>query len=212
MTAHDNEVCQPGFEGPETSLVPANRRIYWGRKRIFACWATIFLVAWFGPSWIARGAQWQARQQLVARQPEKALRWLDLATAVVGANSDERFLRARAQRKLGRLDLAKSLLLHAFELGYPRDRLEREQWLCMAQTGQLRQAEPHLVQLLTDPQGDVEEICEAFVNGFGMNYRFDDALKVLDAWISDYGQDPYPYYLRGRIFRIQKSNDQASFQ
>lgn len=210
MTSHDNEPQLPVSQQSECPRFLIDEGLLRRRKRLIICLTTFFLISWFVPKWFSVAVQWQARRQLAARETEKALWWLDLAASVVGTNSEECFLRARAQRKLGRLDLTKTLLAQAFELGYPRELLEREQWLSMAQAGELRQAEPHLVQLLTVPQGDTAEICEAFVNGFGANDRLDDALRVLDEWILEYGQDPFPHYLRGRIFRLQKRNVAAT--
>lgn len=214
MTSHDNEPPQAASQRSEDPPFPAEACFYRRHRRLIASLTILLLVAWFGPKWFAVAAQWQARQQLVAREPEKALWWLDLASVIAGTNGEERFLRARAQRKLGRFDLAKPLMAQAFELGYPRDRLERENWLFMAQSGRIRQAEPHLVELLTVPLGDIAEICEAYFNGFRTNDRFDDALKVLDTWISESRQDSFPYYLRGRAFRSTSRTDKAieSFQ
>ncbi len=210
MTSLDNESHPPESQRSENPSIAANAFFHWRRKRQIAFLIVLLLVSWFGPKWFAEVAQWQAQQQLVAREPEKALWWLDLAAMVFGENSKERFLRARAHRKLSHLDLTKSLLIDAFEMGYPRELLERENWLSLAQSGQIRQVESHLVELLTVPLGDTREICEAYVNGFGMNDRFDDALRVLELWLSEYAQDAYPHYLRGRILRVQERNNDAS--
>lgn len=210
MTSLENESHPPASQQSKSPPIPTDQCFHRKRRRLIACLTMLLLVAWFGPKWFAVAAQWQARQQLVAREPEKALWWLDLAATVFGENADERFLRARAQRKLGRLDLTRSLLVQAFELGYRREALEREAWLSSAQAGELRQAEPHLEVLLTVPLGDTAEICEAYVNGFGMNDRFDDALRVLETWISECAQDAYPHYLRGRILRVQKRTNEAT--
>jgi tetratricopeptide (TPR) repeat protein len=109
------------------------------------------------------------------------------------------FLKARVYRKLGRPEATRDSLLRAFELGFEKERLEREQWLMMAQLGQLREAEPHLGEMLIDPRGDSREICEAYVNGFFVNHRIGDALGLLETWIRDMPDDTRPYLLRGKI-------------
>lgn len=209
MMTNDSNLSQSSFQIPVASLSLASVRSRWSCKRLCMCWATFVLAAWFCPAWVAEAAQWKARKQLASRNPAKTLWWLDLAATVAGTNAEERFLRARAHRKLGRLDLNSTYLVEAFELGYPRKPLEHEHWLSLAQSGRLRESEPHLDSLIASPQGDTAEAYEAFVNGFGMSHRYDDALKILDAWIQEFGHDPYPYYLRGRTLRILHKIDRA---
>src|SRR5881409_2392338 len=103
MTSLENESHPPASQRSESPPFPADACFHRRCKRLFAFLTMLLLVAWFGPKWFAVAAQWRARQQLVARDPEKALWWLDLAAAVFGETADERFLRARAQRKMGRL-------------------------------------------------------------------------------------------------------------
>ncbi|MHC4876868.1 MAG: tetratricopeptide repeat protein [Planctomycetota bacterium] len=110
------------------------------------------------------------------------------------------FLLARGYRRLGRNSLVHTHLQSALKLGYSPDSVRREEWLALAQTGQLALAEPHLGELLSTPQDDGQEVCEAFVNGYLRQYRFHDALRMLDAWQADFPDDALPLFTRGLIF------------
>ena len=143
--------------------------------------------------------KWHVRGALAAHDPDRALDWLDRNDRWFGADGDTCFLRARANRKKGDWSALVANLKRARELGCPRARIEREQWLGMAQSGQLRDAEPQLSRLLADPQDDGAEICEAFVNGYFLNHRLNEAARLLTAWIADFPKDPEPLYIRGKI-------------
>lgn len=141
----------------------------------------------------------QARRCIANRTPEAALDWLQWCERLDPADAEAEFLRGRACRKLGQLNLLRDHLARAFKLGFPVGRLEREQILAQAQAGQLSEAEPHFSRLLTDPQDDGQEICEAFVHGYYLNRRIGDAFQLLAPWIADYPNSPQPYYIRGHI-------------
>jgi thioredoxin-like negative regulator of GroEL len=143
--------------------------------------------------------KWQTRRELTLRDLDKASATLDQLERWYDADGESSFLRARLSRKRGDWNGVRDALLQAQKLQYPVSLLEREQWLAQAQSGQLRPAEPHLPQLLVDPQNDGGEICEAFVNGYFLNHRLTDALRLLDAWIADYPNDPEPRIIRGKI-------------
>lgn len=151
----------------------------------------------------------QARRHLSARDAQAALRLLDRAQRLDPQHAETEFLLARACRRLGDLERARKHIERAWRGGFPVRRLEREQWLALAQAGQLRDAEPHLTKLLMDPQGDGPEICEAYVNGYLATYRFRDALGLLEAWHADYPDDPQPWYLRG-MYAIHRGKDQEA--
>jgi Flp pilus assembly protein TadD len=168
-------------------------------RRLLLAAAAIGLLLWCFRGWLAEVPKWQARRALAGRDAAQALRWLERAEHLRPGDGEIEFLRARAYRKQGDLDKDRRHIEKAWELGYSVERLQREQILAQAQAGQLREAEPHLSRLLTDLQGDAAEICEAFVNGYVLNYRFADALRLLESWSSDFPRDPYPHFVRGRI-------------
>ncbi|HVW02098.1 MAG TPA: tetratricopeptide repeat protein [Planctomycetaceae bacterium] len=141
-----------------------------------------------------------SRGALLQHEPKRALGWLDWSRRL-GADPVEReFLTARAYRKLGEFGRVREHLQRVLDFGGNQSRVRREEWLALAQSGQLRQAEPHLSELLTRPEGDEPEICEAFVNGFFINHRHADALNLLEPWIADYPRDPYPHIVRAKVY------------
>lgn len=150
---------------------------------------------WLGPP----ALRWQIRQALASRQLDTASRQLARLEAWFGTDGESSFLRARLCRKQGDWTGVRESLLQAREQHFPVGQLEREQWLTLAQSGQLRAAEPFLAKLLTDPREDGAEICEAYVNGYFLNYRMPEALQLLEAWIADYPRDPEPLLIRGKI-------------
>lgn len=141
----------------------------------------------------------QARAALERRDATAALERLQGVRRLDADNAEAHFLTARAYRRQGRLDRVRDHIERAWKAGYPVRRLEREQWLALAQAGQMDQAEPHIRELLLNPGGDGPEICEAFVNGYLRNYRFTQALRIIEAWEADYPQDPQPHVCRGII-------------
>ncbi len=141
-----------------------------------------------------------ARKCLRTHQVDEALVWLEAAEAHNSDDAEVQFLMARTHRRRGAFELCRRHVQEAWRLGFPVQRLEREQWLALAQSGQIDEAEPHLDELLADPQGDVQEICDAYVAGYLRVYRFDPALELLDAWQADFPKDPQPLFWRARIW------------
>ncbi len=141
----------------------------------------------------------RARSALAAREPDRAVLWLNRAEGWFGADGETSFLRARADRQKGDWNALLMHLKQASALGCAPIRIEREQWLAQAQSGQLRDVETRLPRLLADPREDGAEICEAYVNGYFLNHRLTEAGRLLDAWIADFPHDPEPLYIRGKI-------------
>jgi len=140
-----------------------------------------------------------AERALRARDAKTATDWLAWSGQLKSDDPRAEFLRARLARREGRFDDVRAHLLRAWQLGCPAQALEREQWLVNAQVGQLRAAEPHLPALLTDQQGEGDQICEAFVTGYLMTYQINKARQLLDSWERDYPLDPLPHTIRARI-------------
>ncbi len=141
-----------------------------------------------------------AERALRERNPEAALRWLESIPAR-NRVGETHLLFAKSYRRQGKLDLVREHLITAWDQGVLVERLEREQWLTLAQSGQIQEAEPHLRQLLQNPGEDAPEICEAFVAGYFRNYQYPRAIPMLTAWEADFPQDPRPHELRGVWFR-----------
>lgn len=170
---------------------------------------TILAVTLSRPWWEIRYRIHAAKKSLANREPRDALRHLTLAEQLGPDNSEVHFWLGRTYRRLGEMTFVHQHLERAWKLGFPRDRIQREEWLALAQTGQLRQAEPHLAELLMNPAEDGTEICEAYINGYSLAYRFESALGLLDVWQKDYPQDAQPHYIRGLFFAHSSSESEA---
>lgn len=154
---------------------------------------------------------WQ-RQQIVSpvferiidshlknRDQDRAEWWLGIAHTIVPADPAMAILKAKIARQRGDMAGVSAALKTASGLGASRKELERQQWLAMAQSGQMRDAEPHLAELLTDRSHDNREVCEAYVIGFIRSHRTDAAMRLLTSWIADAPDDATPRLLKARI-------------
>ena len=182
-------------------------------KRALVCLLVVVVVVIAGViGWkplLIRYRLGQAREALEARDAESALKWLQANERLVPDHAETHFWLARTYRRLGRFEEVRNHIERAWKLGYSMEMLKREQWLALAQSGQLQQAERHLGELLKDPRNDGREICEAFVAGYLLNYRFQPAFRILEAWQKDYPQDPYPYMIRGKIWEARDAPKKA---
>lgn len=149
--------------------------------------------------------QFCAQRALAQHDNEAVLGWLDWATWLTSEDGETAFLRMRTFRRMGRLDQMAQAMNRAYQLRYSPTRLQREQWLGQAQFGQLADVERHLATMLSDPQGDTEEICEAYVTGYVQAGRVSHALQILQSWMNDWPTQARPYLLRARLWnRIAK--------
>lgn len=144
---------------------------------------------------------WRARAALARRDADAALQHLSAAGPAGERHAERHFLRARAHRRLGDSASAVQSLHDAKSLGYPPEALKREFILTRAQTGMIKETAPQLPDLLMNPGDDGREICECFVNGYLKNYQYDQAMKLLEAWMGDFPDDPLPHIVRGRIYQ-----------
>ena len=110
-------------------------------------------------------------------------------------------LLARLQRRTGQAARTPALLRQAEKRGADATRVQREKLLLLAQTGQLREAEPHLANLLLEPRGDGEAICEAYVQGYFANLRVAEATRLLDAWQAEYPRSPQQFFMRAYLMQ-----------
>jgi len=168
---------------------------------LFALLAIFVVIAVISRHWLAAIPNAQARKCLTRRDEEGALGWLEFSRRLSDHHPETEFLLGRVYRRQGKMDLVREHLLRAADLGWPREGVDREQWLALAQSGQMEAAEPHLVELLQDPRGDAAEICEAYVIGSMKMHYLGIAEKLLDVWIQDFPEDSRPYYLRGVMHR-----------
>ncbi len=152
-------------------------------------------------SWRPLASGYQLRRGRLAleqREPRAALQFFHAARQIDPQAAEVHFQMARAYRRLGQLDRMHESLKNAWRLGHDLHLLEREQWLVLAQTGQLADTEQPLLRLLSSPsEMRAWEVSEALVQGYFIQLRFIEAAQVLDAWQDDYPTDPEPHFLRG---------------
>ena len=152
----------------------------------------------------------RARRLLNGRDNQAALQELRSALRIAPGCAEVHFLLARTHRRLGNVDKVQPLLRRAQQLGGDPDRAQRETWMTLAQSGMLREAEPHLAGLLTDSRDDGADICEAYVQGYFSNLRVHEALQLLDAWQRDFPDDAQSYFMRGYLLQTLTSWPEAA--
>ncbi len=166
---------------------------------------TAIAVAVLYPSYLAHSAS----QSLSNRKPEDALEFIARLEQLKGPSGDSSFLAARAYRRLGRLNEAHVRLQQAERLGVSTARVHRELRLGLAQSGQMSLAEPHLGELLLAPGENASEVCEAFVTGYVIQQRYEDARRLLDGWIADIPDDEQAWFFYGRILATADQTTEA---
>jgi tetratricopeptide (TPR) repeat protein len=180
------------------------------RSRWRRLWQVLILTLFAAIVWnyerIWAGAtNWAARSALKSRDADRALKWLSMGGWLAPKNAEAAFLQARACRRLGEMQKVRECLELALHRGLDPRRIEREQWLAYAQTGQMHEAEPHIQELLSAPGDEASEICEAFVNGYYRLYQYAKAEPMLDAWQADLPSDPRPHEFRGIWYSFQRA-------
>lgn len=143
---------------------------------------------------------WRGRTELAAANPEAALEHFRTARRIDPDRAETYFWLARGSRKTGDLKGLRRNLDQARKHGYKdRERLRREWWLLLAETGRIREVEPYLAEMLMNPGEDGVDICQAFATGYCLNLDFEKALALLDAWQADFPKDFRPRLRRGEI-------------
>ena len=157
------------------------------------------VVAYCWTDWRVERSLNVARLALKSRDPDRAFQALQSAELIAPESGEVQFWMARAYRRQGRLSDVHDCLDRARKRGIAKSRILREEWLAMAQAGQMAEVEPHLPTLLVDPGDDGPEICEAFANGYMVSYRYSEAFAVVDAWQKDFPADAQPHVFRGMV-------------
>ncbi|QDT96368.1 tetratricopeptide repeat protein [Gimesia aquarii] len=195
-------------ENTETSSQQTKRRHTKTVLGIVCLCIIAFGLIWGKSSWI-QFCQWQAERSLLDRKVDLALSWGLRAYQTDSQNADTLLILARAHRRAREIDNSIEYLKKLHQITGPSEDLKREQWLVEAQVGDINNLEQNLADLLIDPKGNAQDICETFVNSCILNYRFPEALKVLELWQADFPDDPLPHYYRGRILEHKGSWDGA---
>lgn len=137
------------------------------------------------------------------RRDAEAARWLAVADRLSPRRGAVHFHAARLARRRHDFAAVHRRLQAAFDAGWPVADLEREQWLAMAETGNVEEMQRHWADLFSDPRTDGPEISRAYVVAALARIRLRDARRVLDAWAADHPDDAGPHFFRGMIHAIQ---------
>ncbi len=157
----------------------------------------IVFIATNGPGRIATS---MAQSALQSGNFESAQWWLTETSVFKPVDAHSDYLRARLARKQGDLPLMGSHLKAALRKGYDTKFLEREQTLALVSLGQLTPSvEQQLTSWTLEPDADLADILDAYVNGLTATSRFEDAFSMLNLWEEKLPNDPTPNYRRGRI-------------
>lgn len=184
------------------------------RKKWILAFIILFVVILSSPVW-GQGLwidyfQYCAVKNLQARNPESALQWLVYAQSLDDANPKTKLLLARAYRKSHDVKQAYEELNAYYQLAGATEEYQQEQWLFKAQIGENADLQRHLSELLINPQGDIQDICETYVNSCVLNYQFNEALQILDLWEADFSEDPLPNFMRGKIYEHSRALKEAT--
>lgn len=187
---------------------PKTGRLWFARRWVcsFLVIALLALIAMDVPGILARAMANRAASQLDNASAE---RWISIAKSVSWRHGEMELLSARLLRRQGRADELEQALQRAIRSGADSKLVSLERALAQAQSGSLDSVEPQLFDALRNGIGDSAEISDAYANGLTISSRFDQALKVLQAWQIDYPKDPRPAYRIGRIFEHKAVWDKA---
>lgn len=184
---------------PDPVVTPPPPRPRWKRFAILTA-VLLVAVAFGGVPALVQYQLWAGRSDLSRGDFPAALAHFQKAERLKPTHAETQFWLTRAYRKTGDLDGIRRSMEKARQLGYDDpERLRREWNLVLAETGRLSEVESRLPRMLMHPGDDGVEICRAFARGYCLSLRFDEALAVLDAWHTDFPDDPQPLIERGRI-------------
>jgi len=184
-----------------------NRRSLWRISCVGILIAA--LLCWQGPAlWIGIFHR-LAIGAIHTHDPGTALYWLSWADLPGFSEPETSLIRIQAARRLGDGDLISAALSEAELRGADSQAIQRHRILYAAECGRMREAEPFLPTLLTDPLVDNTDVCLAYVTGFLRNQRSAEALSMIEAWMQDAPADPAPWFLRGRLRRLDRNLEEA---
>lgn len=162
-------------------------------------WQRKPIASWLGHVAIARAGS----------EPNRAQQYITLAGFFSSQAPEIALARARLHRHAADLDEFRRDLQRARYLGIAPERADREQWMALAQSGQMGIAGPQLVNLLETGGGEEAEICEAFALGYMRMRDFEAALALLGAWTQEAPRDARPHAWIGQIQAELRSTEEA---
>jgi tetratricopeptide (TPR) repeat protein len=190
--------AEPASEPQARGASPHRSRLL---LRLLLLTALTTALVWFWNPLIIQYRQARARMSLDKRREAETLDSLRAALRRDLDNPHTLLWLARTHRRLGDLPRTSLLLDRAETLGGDARRIELERRLVLAQSGRLGEVEPLLPDMLIDAGADGPDVCEAFVQGFFVNLRTAEALRLLDLWQESFPKDPQPYFMRAYLMR-----------
>ncbi len=130
---------------------------------------------------------------------DEAFDWLIWSGACRDGNPETHFWRARVSRKLGLIDEFVAERERFVNSGGDRTRARRETSLAKAHLGEAQGLVQELADLLVEQDGDGDEICEAFANGFLIQNDYQQAFVLIEQWKQSFPNDPRPHFANGRV-------------
>lgn len=148
---------------------------------------------------VTKLAAHQTSVSLESHQLDRADWWIGIWGNCSSKSSDCLLAKARLSRLRGRTEEMQAALVQAQKCGASRESVKIEETLGLAQAGQLSQVEDRLKSLLVEQRVNLSSVCEAYINGFLLNYRFGDAAALLEVWEKDFPDAAQPKFVRGMI-------------
>lgn len=209
------EIADPGSLGSNVFLAskPHFRAVRgkfgsrWRRRALMAVLLALVVVGttagWRYVRWSqallsARALAAQSSSTTVMEMPPAAIQQIQAISSRYPQDAEIAFLLGVAYRRAGQMTKARQQFTQAEQLGYSLEDLRREHYLILFQAGQIKESEPHLVNLLKEgcADGVAEEIYECLIKGYLTDLRLGEAMVCTDYWI-----DWRPSSIRARLLR-----------
>lgn len=174
--------------------------------------ATLIVASWQLPGAIQGLCNSFARRNVERLDSASALRWLELADRFGVDNPQSLLIRARLERQSGQYQRMATLLQRADRSGVDPGAVRMEELMWRAQIGNLDAVESELNDLLFQPGNDHAELSNAYANGLAIQGRMDELLVLLEAWESDFPEDPRANHRRGLALEFLQSPSAAAEQ
>jgi tetratricopeptide (TPR) repeat protein len=186
--------------------VPWQRWTVWGGVFLFV----VGIATVVGPRLRVVQHLAEARAALMSGDLGLALRAAEAADRV-RSTAETQYVLAVVKRRSGRLGEFAAHLRQAADLGWPEADIQRQQWLAIAQQGDVDAVRPLLLRALeqgsTDEQAD--EIYEAFAKGYLATFRIPDAWMCVDFWLRWRPDAAQPRIMRACIYEQTDNRNEA---
>lgn len=139
-----------------------------------------------------------ASNAILARDSDSAQGWLTFSQRLSGENAEIEYLLARKCRLDRDLVGMGKHLSKAYDLGFDKAALEKQQTLAAVSTGEFDLASELKVKKWIEERGpDTGDVVDAYANGLAALSRFQDAAQMLEAYEKEYPGDPMVNYRFG---------------